>query len=162
MKQNSALTIYTTASEQTNAWGFKIGALLEAGHVLLLDGPLGCGKTVFVQGLARGMGVPADTYVTSPSYTLINEHEGRLRLFHVDLYRLESPEAIEEIGLAEIVGQDGVTAIEWGHRLPAGFVTEYLAIDFTIEDDDSRRLGLRARGQGYRDLLDRIGRLIRG
>jgi tRNA threonylcarbamoyladenosine biosynthesis protein TsaE len=162
MKQDNALILHTAASKQTNAWGTKIGTLLEAGHVILLDGPLGCGKTVFVQGLARGLAVPADTYVTSPSYTLVNEHQGRLRLYHVDLYRLETLEAIEDIGLADIVARAGVTAIEWGHRLPAGFVAEYLAIDFAIEDDDARRIQLQARGQRHRNLLDRIRRLFRG
>jgi tRNA threonylcarbamoyladenosine biosynthesis protein TsaE len=109
---------HTTQSEaETGAVARGLAATLSAGQVVLLDGDLGAGKTVFVRGLAEGLGISADA-VSSPTFTLIQEYRGgRLPLFHVDLYRLDDPREIEDLGLDEI-GRDGVTAIEWAEKLP--------------------------------------------
>jgi len=108
--------IYRTRSaEETEALGEVLGQKLDSGDLVLLYGDLGTGKTTFVKGLARGLGVPEDTYVVSPSFVLINEYQGRVPLYHVDLYRL-SPEDVEELGLWELLSQ-GVMVIEWAERL---------------------------------------------
>jgi len=107
------------STEETFALAKQIGEQLEGGEVFLLKGDLGAGKTVFAKGLAAGLGIdPAD--VTSPTFTLINVHDGRLRLYHIDLYRLDV-EAYQGLGLEEIFDdENAVTVIEWAERL--GFV----------------------------------------
>lgn len=110
----------TTSEAETSAVGREVGEAVQAGTVLLLTGDLGAGKTAFVRGLAAGLGIdPAE--VSSPTFTLIQEYRGgRLRLQHVDLYRLK-PAEVEDLGLDELAAGDVVTAIEWPDRLTHGF-----------------------------------------
>jgi tRNA threonylcarbamoyladenosine biosynthesis protein TsaE len=113
------VTKTTTAHSEleTAAVGRELAATLAAGDVVLLVGDLGAGKTAFVRGLAEGLGVARDE-VSSPTFTLVQEYRGgRLPLFHVDLYRLDDPREIDDLGLDEIA-EDGVLAIEWAERLP--------------------------------------------
>ena len=120
------------------AVGRELAAALAPGAVVLLYGDLGAGKTAFVRGLAEGLGIPADA-VSSPTFTLIQEYRGgRLLLFHVDLYRLDDPREIDDLGLDEIA-EEGVMAIEWADKLrsrPRG------ALDVHIQhrDEDSREI----------------------
>ena len=106
----------THSEDETFELAKRIGDQLAGGEVFLLSGDLGAGKTVFAKGLAAGLGIsPAD--VTSPTFTLVNCHEGRLRLYHIDLYRLEAG-AHQELGLEEILEEENaVTVIEWAERL---------------------------------------------
>ena len=109
-------TSHTTRSEaETIAVGRECGATLKAGAVVLLVGDLGAGKTAFTRGLAQGLGV-APEEVSSPTFTLVQEYRsGRLPLFHVDLYRLDDPREIDDLGLDEIA-ENGVLAIEWADK----------------------------------------------
>src|SRR4051794_29693301 len=91
----------THSPEETQALGERLGRVLEAGDVISLGGGLGAGKTCFVQGLAPGLGVPAERRISSPTFTIVNEHAGRLTLYHVDLYRLEEERELREIGLVD-------------------------------------------------------------
>ncbi len=118
MKQVAATSAHTTQTEsETAAIGRALAASLSAGDVVLLYGDLGAGKTAFVKGLAEGLGAPRDE-VSSPTFTLMQEYRGgRLTLFHVDLYRLDDPREIDDLGLEEIAA-DGVLAIEWAEKLP--------------------------------------------
>jgi len=110
-----AVTV-TEDEQATEALGEQLAPTLRAGDVVLLSGPLGAGKTAFVRGLARGLGLGAAD-VSSPTFTLIHEYRGgRLTLFHVDLYRLSSADA-DDLGLQELGVDDGVLAIEWPERL---------------------------------------------
>jgi tRNA threonylcarbamoyladenosine biosynthesis protein TsaE len=114
----AARTITTQSENETAAVGRELAATLCAGDAVLLFGDLGAGKTAFVRGLAEGLGV-AGGDVSSPTFTLIQEYrDGRLPLFHVDLYRIEDPREFDELGLDEIAN-DGVLAVEWAERLPA-------------------------------------------
>ena len=108
----------TTNPDETFRIGEQIGAQLSGGEILLLDGPLGAGKTVFVKGLATAIGVDPDE-VTSPSFTLVNPYDGRLPVFHIDLYRLdEGAPAAEAVDLEEMLSNEqAVIIIEWAHRL---------------------------------------------
>jgi tRNA threonylcarbamoyladenosine biosynthesis protein TsaE len=109
--------ITTHSEEQTAAVGHDLAASLAAGDVVLLYGDLGAGKTAFVRGLAEGLGVERDQ-VSSPTFTLVQEYRGgRLALFHVDLYRLDDPREIDDLGLDEIAAE-GVMAIEWADKHP--------------------------------------------
>ncbi|MCF8720771.1 tRNA (adenosine(37)-N6)-threonylcarbamoyltransferase complex ATPase subunit type 1 TsaE [Nitrospina gracilis] len=103
--------------EDTQNLGRRIGRLLQAGDILLLFGDLGAGKTTLIQGIAQGMEVPPDQYVRSPSFTLINEYRGRLPIYHIDLYRIESADEMADLGLEDYLFGEGVTLIEWGEKL---------------------------------------------
>ena len=149
---------YTTNSpEETFALGQKIGSLIDDPMVLALSGDLGSGKTVFVQGLARGLDVPPDYYITSPTFTLVNEYPGRLRLFHIDLYRLDHFGDLEDIGLHDILSNRAVVAIEWAEKLPEDFASNYIKIDFKIIDDDTRKINLIAYGHDATVLIKALG-----
>ena len=149
---------YTTHSpEETFNLGQKIGSLIDDPIVLALSGDLGSGKTVFVQGLARGLDVPPDYYITSPTFTLVNEYLGRLRLFHIDLYRLDHFGDLEDIGLLDILSNRAVVAIEWAEKLPEDFVSNYMRIAFEIIDDDTRKINLIAYGHDATVLIKALG-----
>ncbi len=94
-----------------------LGQCLVPGDIVLLFGDLGAGKTTFTQGLCQGLGLPENEYVRSPSFTLINEYSGRFPIFHVDLYRLETAQEIEQLGLEEILFGRGISIVEWAERL---------------------------------------------
>ena len=133
------MTTVTTQSEsETSAVGRELAARLSAGDAVLLSGELGAGKTAFVRGLAEGLGVAAAD-VTSPTFTLVQEYRGgRLTLFHVDLYRLNDPREIDDLGLDEIA-MDGVLAIEWGEKLPTAWPGA-LQVRLAHGDGDARTI----------------------
>ena len=128
----------TRSPDETRALGRAIAALLEPGDVVLLAGDLGAGKTTFAQGLAEGLGVTEP--VVSPTFTLAREYEGRLKMVHVDVYRLDHASEILDLGLEDLAGDDGVTVVEWGD-VAAGFVPgEHLVVQLdAVPDDDSAR-----------------------
>lgn len=130
-------TVTTHSQEETEALGERLGAAIEPGAVVLLRGDLGAGKTTFVRGLARGLGVdPAE--VTSPTFVLINEYRGRLTLHHVDLYRIEGA-AVDDLGLEELADDGGAVVIEWAERLPRP-VPGAVRISITDEGESSREI----------------------
>ncbi|GAB6095924.1 tRNA (adenosine(37)-N6)-threonylcarbamoyltransferase complex ATPase subunit type 1 TsaE [Desulfatiferula olefinivorans] len=136
----SPFTLIAPTLADTHRIGRELGALAEPGTVICLAGDLGSGKTALVQGLARGLGVPDAYYVTSPSYTLVNAYPGRLPLYHLDLYRIEDPEDVWDLGIDEMLADGGVLAVEWPDRLPPGFFEDYLRIEMVIGRDDARQL----------------------
>ena len=135
-------TSITTHSEnETARVGRELATTLPAGSAVLLIGPLGAGKTAFVRGLAEGLGVKPGE-VSSPTFTLIQEYRGgRMPLLHADLYRLDDPREIEDLGLEEL-GERAVLAIEWAEKLPrhpAGAVV----VEIEQADGDTRRIRIR-------------------
>ncbi len=134
------ITVVSQSPEETRSLARQIGESLKGGEIVLLYGDLGVGKTVFVQGLAEGLGVPEDYYVVSPSFSLINEYPGRLRLVHVDLYRLE-PAQVEDLGLEDYLEKGSVVAIEWAERLPSNLIPEEaILVRMQYLKEDQRRL----------------------
>lgn len=143
---------------QTQALGEALGRVLGPATVILLSGDLGAGKTCFTQGLARGLGVPADEPVVSPSYTLMNPYRGRLDLYHFDLYRLTSPEDLIDLGVDEYLCGNGVTVVEWGDRFP-GLVLDGLRIHIDHgQEDERRRITLCAADESQEAVLDALRR----
>ena len=150
------LNITTDSPEQTLQFGQKIGRLVASAAVFALTGDLGSGKTTLTQGIAKGLDVPDEYYITSPSYTLVNQYPGRLSLFHIDLYRIEAPDALDDIGLYDILDENGVIVIEWADKLDAGVLTEYISTHMQFVNDDARGINLTAYGLKAKDLLKKL------
>ena len=125
------------SEEETLDLGRRIAAVVEGPLALSLEGPLGAGKTLFVQGLAEGLGVPRED-VSSPSFTLVHEYAGgRIPLVHFDLYRMESQDQLVPIGFDEYLSGPGICVIEWGDKFPGVLPAGTWRIRFRI-DPESR------------------------
>jgi len=153
------LQLETFSPADTQALGELIGRLLQPPVLLLLSGDLGAGKTCLVQGVARGLGVPADEPVASPSYTLLNIHQGRCPLHHFDLYRLAHPEDLLDLGFDEYL-ESGVTVVEWADRIPE-LPTGGLRLHIEYIDEMGRRLLFTASEAQNERLLVELGRCWR-
>ena len=130
---------YTTHSEkETEALGAEFAKTLPAGAVAALYGELGCGKTAFVRGMARGMGL--DAAVTSPTFTIVNEYEGPRPLFHFDMYRLSSADELFDIGWEDYLARGGVCAVEWSENVPGAFEGDEIAVRFEKTGDNDRKI----------------------
>ena len=126
----------TSAAEETRNAGRHLGNTLKPGDVVALCGPLGAGKTVFVQGVAESLDI--EEPVTSPTYTLISEYSGRLPLYHMDLYRLGSPEEFTWLGVDEMLNGEGITLIEWGERAGEELPERTITVQIEISDNGGR------------------------
>lgn len=149
------LTLVSRGPGETRRLGARLGRRLRAGDVVLLSGELGAGKTVFVQGLARGLGFPGS--VSSKSFVLLGEYQGRtLKLYHADLYRLEDPRQAEELALDEYC-RDGALAVEWPERAPGVFPDDHILVRFAVAGERSRTLTFEASSARSRELLRAFG-----
>ncbi|MGB5986418.1 MAG: tRNA (adenosine(37)-N6)-threonylcarbamoyltransferase complex ATPase subunit type 1 TsaE [Desulfobacterales bacterium] len=153
--------ITSRSPSTTRRLGYLLGRSASEGTVLALGGELGAGKTTLVQGLARGLEVPEEYYITSPTFTLINEYPGRRVLYHVDLYRLGDPDEALEIGLEEILAEgSGIVAIEWAERLgpllPETRLLVKVGIEMAAESADQRLITLRGHGKAAQALMQTL------
>ena len=129
----------TNSAEETRKLGEKLARELRAGDVILLEGPLGAGKSELARGVARGLGVQET--VTSPSFTILNVYDsGRVPLYHFDWYRLESAEELFEMGMEEYLGGDGIALVEWPGRCPEALPADFLMIEIVPGEDNGRTL----------------------
>lgn len=137
---------HCASSEETIAAGEVLAERLGPGSVVLLIGPLGAGKTTLAKGIARGLGVSEE--IISPTYTIVSEYRGRLPLHHVDLYRIEGREQIENLGLDDFLWGEGVSLVEWGEKIEGEI------------DQPSLRVTMRIASGGGRDIVveERSGR----
>ena len=144
--QLSSRDFVSASPEQTFNFGFQIGERLNGGEILLLSGPLGAGKTILVKGICAALGIDAEE-VTSPSFTLVNPYEGRLRLYHIDLYRLdEGVSAAHAVDLGDLLADEtSVIAIEWAERM-TNYPLPSNAWQITVigDGDDPRRIQVKA------------------
>ncbi len=136
------VTYHTVSDDETIRLGRKLGAALRQGDVLALIGELGSGKTWFTKGIGLGLGVSSETVITSPSFSLVNEYEGRCPFFHMDGYRLESLSDFLSAGLDEYLYQDGVVAMEWADRWPEILPDWNVKVEISIVDERSRNITL--------------------
>jgi tRNA threonylcarbamoyladenosine biosynthesis protein TsaE len=147
------VVLHTRTPAETKRIGARLGRLLEPGDVLLLQGELGSGKTVFAQGLGQGLKVREP--VKSSSYVLLNEYHGRLTMYHADLYRLNDRSEVAELALEETAAP-GVLAVEWPERAWAELPPEHLLVQIDEERARERKLTLTARGERYAALLQQL------
>jgi tRNA threonylcarbamoyladenosine biosynthesis protein TsaE len=148
------VTIFSPGEDFTVELGRRIGGKLEPGDVLALLGELGAGKTLFAGALARGLGVPDHIPVTSPTFTFINEYEGRLHLYHLDLYRLSDISELETLPWREALFGAGAAVVEWPERLGELLPELRWDIQLTITGDESREITITAWGEHNRKRLD--------
>jgi tRNA threonylcarbamoyladenosine biosynthesis protein TsaE len=141
-----ALTLVTRSPEDTVAAGERFGRRLAAGTVVALVGPLGAGKTHFVKGVCRGLGVADPARVNSPTFVLVNEYSGRVPVFHLDAYRLRSEGELFEIGWDEMLESGGVVLLEWADRVPGALPAGAITVRFEPLPGDARRLEFSAPG----------------
>ena len=147
-------TLASRSAAETERFGRRLGEALRGGEVLALYGELGAGKTLLVRGLASGLQATADQ-VSSPTFVLINEYAGRLRLAHADLYRLDEPTAVEHLGLWDYADGRSVLAIEWAEKAGATLPSDRLDIRMTHKSPRARQLALSATGPIAQRLLTR-------
>jgi tRNA threonylcarbamoyladenosine biosynthesis protein TsaE len=153
-------SVDTSSPEETRRLGTTLGSILEKPTVLLLTGDLGAGKTCLVQGIAQGLGVPAEEAVTSPSYTLMNPYRGRLDLYHFDLYRLQGADDLIDLDFEEYAGGQGVTVVEWADRA-LDMEREGLVIHLCPRGSSRRRIDFQGRGLDGEALLENLERAWR-
>ena len=141
--------------EQTAALGRALAEALPPGSLVALHGTLGAGKTRLVQALAAGLGI-APGEVTSPTFVLAQEYEGRHMLYHLDAYRLKDAAEAEALGVEDYFSPTAITCIEWAERIEKALPTERLDITIEIEPDGARRFELLARGAALQTMLERL------
>ena len=143
----------TESPEETHLLAEQLGMLLQPGDVVALIGELGSGKTLFSQGLARGLEVPETFYITSPTFAIINEYPGRVPFYHLDLYRVSGRAEFVELGLEEILYGRGAVAIEWAEKLGKDLPTERLGVHLTFLGEVERNIAISAFGDQAEERL---------
>ncbi len=139
----------------TRDFAAAFATVLAPGDLVLLAGDLGAGKTTFAQGLARGLGVVDP--VTSPTFTIVQEYEGRMRIAHVDVYRLDRVQELHDLGFEELLDSDRVTVVEWGDRIEQTVATEHVMVRIEPgRGDDDRELDMSFFGRGWESRRPRV------
>jgi tRNA threonylcarbamoyladenosine biosynthesis protein TsaE len=154
------LHIITDSPESTSDLGETTGRLLHSQTTIALTGDLGSGKTVFVQGLARGLSIPETHPVTSPTYTIINEYTGRLRLIHADLYRISDPAELTDIGFDDCFTPGTVVAVEWADRIVSEEFSPDIDIRIRIMDDTHRDFSFFFYGLDQMNLIEQLKNFV--
>ena len=153
----SRLDLVSHSPEQTQKIGVCIGKLALPGDVFLLVGTLGAGKTCLTQGVAWGLGIKE--YALSPSFMLVRELYGRLPLYHIDLFRLDNLDEIEDLGLDEYLYGKGACVVEWAEKALSLLPDEHLLVQIDFISDTGRSLRFKPRGKRYQELLAQLKNL---
>ena len=143
----------THSSEETEKLGYETGLKAKAGDIFCLSGDLGVGKTVFTKGFAKGLGIDED--ITSPTFTIVNEYEGKMPLYHFDVYRIGSSDEMYDIGYEEYINGEGVCIIEWANLIEDILPDEYLHIELKYKDM-SREMILNPVGEKYEKIVEEL------
>lgn len=156
---NKTYIVETKSTKATQKLGQRLGRLLHEPALITLEGDLGCGKTTFSQGLAKGLEVPAEYYVTSPSFAIINEYPARRPFYHIDFYRLGDESELEDLGFYDILQAKGIIAVEWAAKF-SEVINKFdrLELKFSYIDTNLRQISLNAYGQAYENLIQELVR----
>ena len=141
--------------EETIDFGEHLARSLKGGDIVCFFGDLGSGKTTFIKGIAKGLKI-GHSKVNSPTFVFMNTYQGRLPLFHFDLYRLDDIEGIISIGTDEFFYGDGVSVVEWADRLGSLMPDEYLRVDLNHKKMDEREIQLSAKGHRYQKMIEKM------
>ena len=152
----TAWVVLSISARITLSFGRSLAKLVKGGEIVGLRGELGTGKTTFVRGFCEGIEVSQKAWVRSPTFTLINEYQGRLPVYHIDLYRIARAEEIEALNLRDYLYSDGVSLIEWIERLPADELDEYLEVSLAHRSESKRQVAFTAHGARYEAILEQL------
>jgi len=155
------LELQLDSETDTLALAGALASLLEKGDVVGLEGGLGAGKTTFARGAVRGLGVPKGTAVTSPTFALLHQYEGRLSIAHADFYRLAEEAELEELGVDELLDAGAVLFVEWGRKFPEMARRTKLWVELEIVSDRGRRARLRPQGARGDAIVDALKKRLR-
>lgn len=141
--------------KETEDFGIKLGRLLEPGDIVCLNGELGAGKTTMTKSIGIGLGV--EEYITSPTFTLINQYRGRMPVYHFDVYRLENVEELYDLGFDEYFFGNGICIIEWAEKIERMLPEDRLVIDIKNgKNIDERTLHISGHGPRYEELIKEL------
>ena len=154
----AAWVVLSTSARMTMSLGRNLAKLVKGGEIIGLRGELGTGKTAFVRGFCEGIGVSQNAWVRSPTFTLINEYQGRLPVYHIDLYRIGRAEEVAALNLREYLYSDGVSLIEWIERLPPDEIDEYLEVSLVHNSGSKRQMTFTAHGKQYEEMVEQLRR----
>ena len=149
-----SIELVTRAPDETRKSAAALAELLVPGDVVSLTGDLGAGKTAFVQGAARALGV--EEPVVSPTFVLVREYRGEMPIYHVDVYRLDRMQEVHDLGFEDFLDPGGVVFVEWGDAIEALLPDSHLRVQLTSEDEETRRLRISARGPAWAPRWERL------
>lgn len=152
--KTSHIDLISHSPEETQKLGSRIGELALPGDVFLLSGRLGAGKTCLTQGIAWGLNIKE--YALSPTFVIVREMHGRLPLYHIDLYRLDNIDEIEDLGLDDYLYGKGACVVEWAEKALSLLPSEHLLIQIDFLSDTERSLKFKPRGKRYQELLAQL------
>lgn len=153
MKNIADRTVMTASPESTMELAAKVACTLSPGDLVALTGDLGAGKTMFVKGLARGLGIPEDR-VSSPSFVILKEYAGRIPLYHFDVYRLDEGQFAETVDYRMYFYGDGLSVVEWADKVEHVLPGEYLRVELEYAQKRQRRLRFTARGNRFTGTME--------
>lgn len=143
--------IISNSVKETEEFGNKLGQLLKSGDIVCLIGDLGAGKTALTKSIVKGLDI--DEYVTSPTFTLVNEYDGRVHVNHFDVYRVSDCDELLDIGFEEYIYSDSVTIIEWANLIEEILPEERLTINIKAVREDERQITVEGNGKRYEDII---------
>ena len=141
------MNFITNTVEETIELGKKIGRSLEPGDIICIDGDLGSGKTHLTKGIALGLGI--DEHITSPTFNIVNEYEGKIKLYHFDVYRVNDPDEIAAIGFDEYIFSDAVSVIEWSDYIKELIPDDHIQINIANESETRRSINIEFFGKRF-------------
>ena len=153
-QKNTKIEIISKSADRTREIASLIGGKLRKGDILALSGELGSGKTCFTRGLALGLGVSEEYQITSPTFTLINEYPARCKLYHFDVYRLNSYTEFEDLGYEEYFSGDGIVVIEWAEKIVQILPNDTIFISFEYLDENRRKIIMKGSKSRLKELID--------
>ena len=150
------MKLVSESVEETRQLGEELGRLARPGDILLLTGELGVGKTCLTQGIAWGLDI--EGYATSPTFVVVNQYQGRLIMYHIDLYRIDTLSEVSDLGLDDYLYGDGICVVEWADKALEAFPAERLLVEMGFVSDTSRSIVLKPSGDRYKMLLSQFDR----
>lgn len=150
-------TIISNSEDKTYQIGYKLGQLVKKGDIICLTGDLGAGKTTITKSIAKGMEI--DEYITSPTFTIVHEYEGREKLFHFDVYRVGSVEEMEDIGYEEYFYSEGVCVIEWANLIEEIIPKKHLWIHIKYGEDSNRIMNITSTDKHFDKIVEELEKI---